>query len=131
MNECEKNFCPLECETFRYDLTLSSLDYPSPSYYYSFIETNEKERDFFKEKFKKTLSIEIYKSAAVSFNVFYTSLQYTLFTESPKISIADLFSQIGGALGLFVSFSIFTLFEFMELFILIICNNFVKKNEGE
>jgi formate hydrogenlyase subunit 3/multisubunit Na+/H+ antiporter MnhD subunit len=36
------------------------------------------------------------------------------------MSISDLFSQIGGALGLFVSFSIFTLFEFMELLILII-----------
>ena len=47
-------------------------------------------------------------------------MTYTSLTESPKTSIADLFSQIGGGLGLFVSFSVFTLFEFIELFILII-----------
>jgi hypothetical protein len=38
----------------------------------------------------------------------------------------DLFSQIGGSLGLFVSFSIFTLFEFIELFILLVYGIFSK-----
>jgi hypothetical protein len=41
------------------------------------------------------------------FNVHYPNLQYTLLTESPKTTLADLFSQIGGALGMFVSFSVF------------------------
>jgi hypothetical protein len=55
-------------------------------------------------------------------------LSYTILTESPKTSIADLFSQIGGGLGLFVSFSVFTLFEFIELFILVIYGLLAKTN---
>ena len=55
-------------------------------------------------------------------------MRYTSITESPKTSIADLFSQIGGGLGLFVSFSVFTLFEFIELFILVICGLLAKTN---
>ena len=43
------------------------------------------------------------------------------------MSIADLISQIGGSLGLFVSFSIFTLFEFMEILILFIWGLFFEK----
>ena len=64
---------------------------------------------------------------SLSFNVYYSDLSYTILTESPKTSIADLFSQIGGGLGLFVSFSVFTLFEFIELFILFICGVLAKK----
>jgi hypothetical protein len=47
-------------------------------------------------------------------------LEYTQITELPKMDTYDLLTQIGGALGLFVSFSVFTLFETIELFILIL-----------
>ena len=97
LNECQTKYCPLECDTIRYDLTLSSLAF-------------NHQYEFFNE----------FKYSNVIFQVYYSSTQYTLLTESPKMSLADLFSQIGGALGLFISFSIFTLFELMELLILFI-----------
>ena len=68
------------------------------------------------------------KEYSLSFNVYYSDMRYTSITESPKTSIADLFSQIGGGLGLFVSFSVFTLFEFLEIFILVICGLLTKTN---
>jgi hypothetical protein len=68
--------------------------------------------------YNQTLSIDLVKSKLATFTVFYSSLDYTMLTESPKTSIGDLFSQIGGALGMFVSFSIFTLFELMDILIL-------------
>ena len=58
--------------------------------------------------------------------MYYSSVEYTLFTESPKTSIADLVSQVGGALGMFVSFSVFTLFEFIEIGILLLKNSFIR-----
>jgi hypothetical protein len=121
LEECKTNYCPLECESIKYDLTLSTLVYPSQSYYDTTINRQEV-RDYFMIIYNQTLSIDLVKSKLAKFTVFYSSLDYTLLTESPKTSIADLVSQIGGALGMFVSFSIFTLFELMEIFILVIYN---------
>jgi len=125
LDECKTNFCPLECDSIKYDLTLSSLLCPSQSYYETAYNTKEI-RDNFMITFNQTLSIDLIKSFRSEFTVFYSSLDYTLLTESPKTSIADLFSQIGGALGMFVSFSIFTLFELMEILILVIYNLIFK-----
>ena len=66
---------------------------------------------------------------ALSFNVYYPYLGFTSLTESPKTSITDLFSQIGGSLGLFVSFSIFTLFEIIELIILVFRGLLAKESK--
>ena len=128
LDECKTNYCPLECESIKYDLTLSSLIFPSQSYYDTFINTQEG-RDYFMINYNQTLSIDLVKSKLATFTVFYPSLDHTLLTESPKTSIADLFSQVGGALGMFVSFSIFTLFELMEIFILVFYN-LLFKNES-
>jgi hypothetical protein len=128
LEECKTNFCPLECDSIKFDLTLSSLVYPSQRYYDTFINTEEI-REYLKSTFNVTLSYDLIKSNRVAFNVYYSSLGYTLLSESPKTSIADLFSQVGGALGMFVSFSIFTLFELIEIFILIIYN-LLYKNES-
>ena len=128
ITECQTNNCPLECETFKYDLQMSSLEFPSQTYYDNVINT-QVYWDSFQSIVNQTLTIDSFRSHAVYFNIYYPSLQYTLLTESPKMSIADLFSQIGGALGLYVSFSIFTLFEFMELLILLMyCLLFEKKS---
>ena len=120
LNECQQNYCPLECDSIKYGLMMSSLVYPSQTLFDLFLSTDDSIRDLFESSLNQSFNIDLYKSYAVSFKVFYPSLQYTLFTETPKMTLADLFSQIGGALGLFVSFSIFTLFEFIELFVLLI-----------
>ena len=72
------------------------------------------------ESLNLTLSYDLFKSNVVFFNVYYPNLQYTQISESPKTGTIDLFTQIGGALGMFVSFSIFTLFELIEIVVLIL-----------
>jgi len=47
------------------------------------------------------------------------SLEYTRIVETPKVTLLDLLTQIGGSLGLFVSFSVFTLFELIEALFLV------------
>jgi hypothetical protein len=128
LDECKTNYCPLECDSIKFDLTLSSLVYPSQRYYDKYINTDDI-RDFFLMTYNQTLSFDLVKSNRASFTVFYSRIDFTRLTESPKTSIADLFSQVGGALGMFVSFSIFTLFELIEIFILIIYN-LLFKNES-
>ena len=116
----------MKCESIKYDLKLSSLVFPSQTYYDNSLNT-QSNRDNFKSIVKINLTIDSVRSNFVYFNIYYSSLKYNLLTESPKMSIADLISQIGGSLGLFVSFSIFTLFEFMEILILFIWGLFFEK----
>jgi hypothetical protein len=121
VKECIKKSCPLECDSLEYELSLSSLEYPSRNFYASLVNS-QSYADKFKFYFNSTtpISYEQFKSHAVNFQVYYPSLEYTQITELPKMDTYDLLTQIGGALGLFVSFSVFTLFETIELFIMIL-----------
>jgi len=104
---------------------VSSQAYPSKIYYDRILNT-ESNRNQSLKYLNESLTFDLMKEYSLLFNVYYPFMRYTCITESPKTSIADLFSQIGGGLGLFVSFSVFTLFEFIELFILIICGVLAK-----
>jgi hypothetical protein len=129
LDDCQTNYCPLECDSIKYDLTLSSLVFPSEGYYENALDKNET-RLLVKSILNQSLSYELFKSSFISFRIYYPNLQYALLTESPKLSIGDLFSQIGGSLGLFVSFSIFTLFELFELLILFIWGILFARNRN-
>jgi len=59
---------------------------------------------------------EVHKSF-YSINVFYADLKYTVITDSPKTTFADLVSNLGGILGVFLGSSLVSLFEFVEFFI--------------
>jgi hypothetical protein len=117
--DCKSKSCPLECETVNYDLTVTSQAFPSQNYYEGLLNT-ESNQNLSLTYLNQSLTFDSMKEHSLSFNVYYPYMRYTSLTESPKTSIADLFSQIGGGLGLFVSFSVFTLFEFIEIFILVI-----------
>jgi hypothetical protein len=127
VSDCKFKFCPLECETVKYDLSVSSQAYPSKTYYKSELN-NESHRNQSLKYLNQSLTFDLMREYSLSFNVYYSDNRYTILTESPKTSIVDLFSQIGGGLGLFVSFSVFTLFEFLEIFILVICGLLDKTN---
>jgi hypothetical protein len=81
---------------------------------------NESNQNISRNILNKSLNYELMREHSLSFNVYYSYMGYTSLTESPKTSMADLISQIGGGLGLFVSFSVFTLFELIEIAILLI-----------
>ena len=94
--ECERNSCPLECDSIEYDLKLSGLTYPN-------------------------------KNTTLRLIVYYSSLEYTIIKEFPQTTELGLFANIGGTLGLFISTSIFTLFEIFEVLFLVLRVLF-KKN---
>jgi hypothetical protein len=93
-----------------FDTRLSNLEDPSYHLYSSF-----------SSDFKNEHSYEEYRSQWLTIKVFYSSLSYTTMYEMPKVSLTDLLAQIGGSLGMFVSFSVFSFFELIEIVILLIC----------
>ena len=67
-----------------------------------------------------TLSFEEWRTRQLQFNVYYSELEYTFIEETPAMSKINFISSIGGALGLFVSVSFFTLLEIGELSVLLL-----------
>ena len=123
LDECQSTSCPLECDSVRYDLSLSSLVYPDKDYYNKVFNMDQDIQDLY-SNFSIELSYDLFRSNSAFFTVYYPNLQYTYISETPKTEIIDLFTQIGGALGMFVSFSVFTIFEFIEIGVLLLKNLF-------
>ncbi len=65
----------------------------------------------------KKLNSDRAKESVVRINIFYDSLSYTLSTESPKMDVVSLLSNIGGNLGLFLGVSLISLCELIEALI--------------
>ena len=50
-------------------------------------------------------------------NIYYDLLEYTEIVEVEKTSLIDLFSSIGGTLGLFLGMSFLSIIEIFELIV--------------
>ena len=100
-NECASNSCPLECEYIEYDLTVSSLSYPSYGFY------EKKSQGSF--------------CSAKNYDYLCTStgtIDYALLETSPAMTLVDLIANLSGTMGVIVSVSLFTLFEMVEFSLL-------------
>jgi hypothetical protein len=124
-NEC-LNECPLECASIKYRLKLSTLKYPNEQSYLLFLEKNSDLVNFYLNLTGNQLSFSVYKEMTYDISVFYTSMDYTQITQSPKMQLFDLFSQIGGSIGVFMGMSVFHLIEIVEIICSLI-GNYVSK----
>ena len=123
-------FCPLECNTIKYDISFKSMQYPSKNYALE-LANNSKIRSFFPKGYNITQ--DDLKQSILFLNIYYDDLSYTVITESPKILIVNLVSNIGGILGLFVGISFLSFGELFEMFfeiIFIICEKKTQKIRG-
>ena len=121
--ECEKHFCPLECDSIKYDLHLLTIVFPNRKGFNSMNETSKK---FMEKVLNQSLTYDLFKQMYLQFNVFYSYLEYSEMSETPKVSCVDLLTQIGGSLGMFFSLSVFTLFEIFEVIFLVLHASFKK-----
>ena len=92
--DCIKTYCPLECTLIEYQLEYSIGDVFDESFVNGYIPT--------------------------MITASYSTLQYTQVTESPQTTFINLLTQLGGSLGIFISFSVFTFFETLEVFVLVL-----------
>ena len=101
--------CPLFCEENVYETHLSSSFWPSRSYYEenkdTYMKTNENSVPVSFEKFRET---------RLRLSVFYDTLDYFIYKQSPMYQSSEIFSQIGGHMGLWLGVSVAFVFEFLE-----------------
>jgi len=110
INECQKNYCPLECDSFEYDINL---------YQQSLLNTG-KISNFYNNSiyYGFTNDFKTYENVSKTFfsiNIYYEDLKYTLISQQPKIELFGLISNLGGILGLFIGFSFISLLEIIEI----------------
>ena len=122
------NECPLECESVKYRMKLSTLKYPNEQDYLLFLEKNYDLVNWYKKETGKDGSYEEFRKMSYSISVFYSSMHYTKITQSPKMYAFDLFSQLGGCIGVFIGISVFHLIEILEIILSFFSEIFVRKN---
>ena len=99
--------CPKECSRISYETTTSFSQYPSNSY-----EGNLLEKYEILGSFSNSLTEKILK-----LNIYFKAMNYRLTTESPSVTIASLFSNVGGSLGLLMGIPFLGLLEFVDFFV--------------
>lgn len=100
-------YCPLECDSVHYNIIQSNYMYP-----YSGAVLNEKLPNF--------TSNEEVKMKYYEFYIYYSELKYVSISQTPKTQPADLVSNIGGILGLFIGVSFLSFIEIFEVVLEII-----------
>ncbi|XP_072006744.1 epithelial sodium channel subunit beta-like [Engystomops pustulosus] len=120
-----KCHCPLQCDEEIFELTLSSSQWPSNTYLNSFSKRLESRRGY--------QDMQTIRDNVVKVVVYYQQLNYELIEEVPSMQLVDLFSSIGGLVGLWIGVSVCTVAEFLELILniltfVIVC---IPKREEE
>ena len=103
--------CPLECDSVSYDFEVSSLSIFSREYFESLPAENR----------VLNASYDVYKESFLVLNVYYLTTQHTEITQAAKITFVDLVANLGGAIGVFLGFSVFSLVEIAELCVQLGC----------
>ncbi|XP_075061406.1 epithelial sodium channel subunit beta-like [Mixophyes fleayi] len=104
-----KCHCPLQCEEENFELTLSSSQWPSSTYL-----------DYFSKRLQTSRGdhdMQTIRDNVVKVVVYYQQLNYELIEEVPSMQLVDLFSSIGGLVGLWIGVSVCTVAEFLELIV--------------
>ena len=105
--------CPLECKKSKFKIQTSSIKLTG----YKYVDLIRDRRNLSKDFVVKKLNTETVGESILKVNLFYDSLDYTVSTESPKMSVVDLLSSIGGNLSLFLGVNVFSICEMVEVFL--------------
>ncbi len=120
-NKCSLE-CPLECEYSSYEVSSSSLDYPSREFFEALRNYSTQSEIAF-----NYTNLNEFKRDHMGLNIYLSSMEFAELREKPQISFIDLVSNMGGALGIFLGFSIFSLVELIEIVVRVVCISLRKK----
>ena len=113
--------CPVECETNGYNYKKSQSEFPSKKYADYLLEKN----DLVKQKLGNSSQQDMKKNVA-KLKIFFDEMVQTAISEDPKTQLADLISNVGGTMGLFLGISFLSLIELVEILIKILL--LIEKN---
>ena len=126
-NDVQKDcstFCPLECDTFYFQIENSFSQFPSLNEAQTLLNKSSI-RSLYPSGYN--ITYEDLKNSFTSISVYYDDLSYTAITEDAKMSQVDLVSNLGGLLGLFIGLSFLSFGEILEAFFEIVFILFEKK----
>ena len=105
--------CPLECDSEFYTFTTSSLAYPTQIYAQMLASQPQ-----IRKRFGNVApTYDQLRRSIASVSVNFNELGYTQYREIQKMTILDLVTNVGGAIGLFLGLSFLSFFEIVELFV--------------
>ncbi|XP_071798529.1 acid-sensing ion channel 1-like [Asterias amurensis] len=114
--------CPVSCDYFTYEPTISMARYPSKSVIQSIIDSSYASRD------NASLYDEEYTARSLVYlDVYYNELSTTTYKQVEDLPFTALLGELGGQLGLFLGASIITAVEFIDYLMRRIKRLFVKK----
>ncbi|XP_022238095.1 FMRFamide-activated amiloride-sensitive sodium channel-like [Limulus polyphemus] len=91
--------CPLPCETTTYDLMVSS----------TILATRNTSKD----------NLYPYQGSLLRLEIYFETLYQLVYQQVPKYEIAELYSQLGGQLSLWLGISLVSFFESVELLVMV------------
>ncbi|KAL4609327.1 amiloride-sensitive sodium channel subunit gamma-like [Arapaima gigas] len=104
--------CPLQCKEELYSLTVSGSQWPATAFLDKF-SSNLRDKG---GQLRAIADIpQDMRDNMLKVVVYYQKLNYEDISEEPSITDIDLFSSVGGLVGLWVGISLCTLAEFLEL----------------
>lgn len=101
--------CPVSCEEVEYKMQISSAVWPARIFY----ETQRRRLS----RLNGTTYVPLYeemRESRLRLKVYYDSLDYMIYKQNPMYLSSELFSQIGGQMGLWLGLSLIFIFECLE-----------------
>jgi hypothetical protein len=105
--------CPLECYQDQFEASLSSTEF-LPDAFVDYLHSKSSLLEDFQMLNKSNAKTAGRKSFAY-LSIFYKQLSYDISAESPQLNLITLFANIGGYSGLFLSVSVFSLIEVVQV----------------
>ena len=107
--------CPLECNITDYRTSYSLSKFPTEMHLNIFNKNKDLLAKF--NSNKSFTNLDELSSNLIKVNIYYDKLSYTLINEFETTTIATLLSNIGGTLGLYLSVSVLSIVEMIEVII--------------
>ena len=102
-NSCTTN-CKRRCEFVKYASTVTTATFPNP------LSVAFANRSGFPVKTEEEM-----RRRMLELNIYPQTLEHTIVTQQPRYHPFDIFSNIGGLMGLCLGISLVTLVEFLEV----------------
>ncbi len=107
-------YCPLECDSIKYSITASYMDFPLTGPINLTDPSNT--------VFNNLTTYQQVSRCFFSIKIYYNDMRYTEISQQAKMVISDLISGLGGEFGLFIGVSFLSFIETVELFLEVLIN---------
>nr|XP_054756187.1 amiloride-sensitive sodium channel subunit gamma-like [Lytechinus pictus] len=105
--------CKTPCRKSFYKETISEAVWPNDQHRPTVLEGIKQLSDHLRDRIEN--NTQFIDTNVVKVIVYFSSLEYENFYQTPEYTVYDLISALGGQVGLWIGVSVLTVFEFIEL----------------